>query len=124
MRRACLVTLAAVAALAPTPTALAQPPRPVKVSINLSAPSRPVPPLVLGLSLEASQLPQIARYADQGNMSRLLASLGPGVIRFGGVSVDTQTVWSPDGDKPSWATTAITPGDLDALARLVRQVQW
>ena len=48
----------------------------------------PVPGDFLGLSFEALTLPKIARYASQGNLPVLMRSLGRGVMRFGGATVD------------------------------------
>src|SRR5438270_4726682 len=70
------------AAIAPT---VRPAPVPVSVQIDARARGRPVPRGFLGLSFEVSSLHQIAQYAGNGNLVRLLRSLGPGVHRFGGV---------------------------------------
>jgi len=66
----------------------------VTVGVDRTRPGPAVPPDFLGLSFEMSSLPQMARYADRGNLVTLLRSLGPGVLRFGGVSADTRIAWT------------------------------
>src|SRR5947209_164505 len=134
MRRALLLliaaacaalALAAAAPAAPGPHARKPPARTLTATIDASAPGRPIPASFLGLSFEAKALPQLAHYGDEGNMVQLMRSLGPGVIRFGGVTVDTQVAWSPNGDsKPSWATTVVTRNDLAGIARLAAESHW
>src|ERR1700694_5071705 len=67
---------------------------PVSVSVDRTHPGAPVPRDFLGLSFELSSLAQIARYADGGDLVRLLRSLGSGVLRFGGVTADTRAAWT------------------------------
>jgi hypothetical protein len=78
----------------------------------------------LGLSFEASNLPNIAGYADSGDLVNLLRSLGQGVMRFGGFSVDNEAGWSDEAPAPAWAHTAITPQDLEGIAALARATGW
>jgi hypothetical protein len=112
---AALALPASAAASLPTLTA----------SVNLSQPGPPVPRSFLGLSFEAKALPQLAHYGDEGNMVNLLRSLGPGMIRFGGVTVDTQTAWaSSSHPKPNWAVNTITADDLAGIDRLAREAHW
>ena len=47
----------------------------------------------LGLSFEVGSLGQLAGYADSGDLVTLLRSLGPGVMRFGGVTADKNVAW-------------------------------
>src|SRR5271154_5474802 len=65
----------------------------VAVSIDESAPGAPVPMNFLGLSYEVKYLPQVASFAQTGDLVSLLRSLGTGVLRFGGVTADTQVAW-------------------------------
>jgi hypothetical protein len=79
----------------------------------------------MGLSFEVRSLPTIATYAGKGNFATLLRSLGPGVMRFGGVSADEQAAWVPAGaSKPAWASTAIDEQDLADLAALAKETGW
>ncbi len=110
------------------PRLLATPPprgRPVSVRIG-SRPTGPaVPTDFMGLSFEVRSLPTIATYAGKGDFAALLRSLGPGVMRFGGISADEQAAWVPAGArKPAWANTAIDEQDLVGLAALARETGW
>ncbi len=97
----------------------------VSVSVDARRPRAPVPAAFLGLSFELSSLHQIAQYADRGDFVALLRSLGPGVLRFGGVSADTRTAWSdPATPRPGWASGTIGAGDLRALGRLAARSRW
>jgi hypothetical protein len=98
---------------------------PVAVKIGLRHHGRPVPSRFLGLSFEASALPQIARYGTSGNFVRLLRSLGPGVLRFGGVSADTRIAWTDAATpRPAWASSVLEAGDLRRLGVLAARSGW
>ncbi len=103
------------------------PPRGTPVSVSVA--TRPAGPAVpadfLGLSFEVRSLPAIAGYATRGNLVALMRSLGPGVMRFGGISADEQATWVGDGSpRPGWARVAITEADLAGLATLARETGW
>lgn len=109
----------------PITAAAAQPPLPVTVAINRLAPGPPVPAEFLGLSFEAAALDQIAQYADRGDLVKLLRSLGPGIIRFGGITSDQNIAWTDAATpKPPWASRAIDPAQLQAIGRLARRSGW
>ena len=115
----------ALALVGASATARAPSPSIVAVSIDLSHPRAPVPPRFLGLSLEARDLPTAARLAGTGDLASLLRALGPGMLRFGGNSVDATTAWSDDGrTRPRWARVLVGPADLDGLATLARRSGW
>ena len=99
--------------------------KPVSVSIG-SRPTGPaVPADFMGLSFEVRGLPTIATYAGKGDFATLLRSLGPGVMRFGGISADEQAAWVPAGaSKPAWANTAIDEQDLAGIATLAKETGW
>ncbi len=98
---------------------------PVRVTVDTRHPSKAVPRDFLGLSFEATGLGTIAEYAKRGDLIAMLRSLGSGVIRFGGVSADTQVGWADSsGRRPAWASTAIVAGELSGLARLVSASGW
>jgi hypothetical protein len=116
--------LALCASIVPA-AAPAQPPLPVAVSINRLAPGPPVPAEFLGLSFEAAALDQISQYADRGDFVKLLRSLGPGVIRFGGITADQNIAWTDAATpKPQWASRAINAAQLQAIGRLARRSGW
>ncbi len=107
--------------------ARSDPPRGTPVSVSVTA--RPVGPAVpadfLGLSFEVRSLPAIADYATRGDLAALMRSLGPGVMRFGGISADEQATWVGDGSaRPGWARVGITEADLTGLAALARETGW
>ena len=112
----------------PTGTAASvDPPRGTPVSVSVAA--RPAGPAVpadfLGLSFEVRSLPAIAGYAARGDLVALMRSLGPGVMRFGGISADEQAVWVGAGSpRPGWARVAIDEADLAGLAALARVTGW
>ncbi len=95
------------------------------VSVDPAAAIGPIVPNdFLGLSFEASSLPTIAGYAGSGDLANLLRALGPGVMRFGGFSVDNETGWSDEAAPPAWSHTTITPADLQGIAALARATGW
>lgn len=101
------------------------PPPPVTVTIDRFDPGRPVPPRFLGLSFEAAALAQISQYADRGNLVGLLRSLGPGVLRFGGITADENVAWTDAATpRPAWASQTIGPGQLRAIGVLARRGGW
>ena len=103
----------------------APPPVPVSVAIDTLQTRAPVPGDFLGLSFEMSALGQLAGDGTRGDLVNLLRSLGPGVLRFGGVSADTQAAWTDAATPlPSWATVAVTGRELHALATLAARSGW
>jgi hypothetical protein len=83
-----------------------------------------VPEDFLGLSFEAGNLPNLAAFASSGDLVNLMRSLGSGVIRFGGISVDTEAAWVDEDAAPAWAHTTITPQDLAGIAALAHATSW
>jgi hypothetical protein len=94
------------------------------VGFDLSSPGNPVPADFLGLSFEDKSLPLMGSYAGQGNLVNYLRSLGSGVLRFGGVTADTQVAWAGDGALPSWATLGLHAGDFDGIGSLAQASGW
>ena len=110
------------------PRLLATPPprgRPVSVSVGSRPTGGAVPADFMGLSFEMRSLPTLATYASRGDLATLLRSLGPGTMRFGGISADEQAAWVPAGaSKPAWASTAIDQADLAGIAALAGETGW
>ena len=103
----------------------APPPVGVGVSIDVRHPGAPVPQRFLGLSFELSSLGQIAAYGERGDLVELLRSLGPGVLRFGGVSADTRVAWSDRVTRrPRWASSVVGRRDLRRLRALAARSGW
>lgn len=97
----------------------------VRVAVDPLAPGKVVPAHFLGLSFEAAALGQISRYAHRGDLVTLLRSLGPGVIRFGGITADEDVAWT-DGltPRPPWASLTIGPPQMRAVGELARRSGW
>src|SRR5271167_4336492 len=107
-----LVPAGAARAAEPVPT-------PISVAVLGARPGAIVPRDFLGLSFELSSLARVASYANGGDLVGLLRSLGPGVVRFGGVSADTRVAWTDGATaRPPWASDVLEAGDLRELGRL------
>jgi hypothetical protein len=105
--------------------ATTQPPLPIAVTIDRLDPGPPVPREFLGLSFEAVALDQIAQYADRGNLVKLLRSLGPGILRFGGITADQNIAWTDAATpRPPWASRTVNAAQLQAIGRLSRRSGW
>jgi hypothetical protein len=122
-----VVLCATLVALAPAGAARAKRPALIALSVPVdrSHPGASVPRDFLGLSFELSALPEVAGYANGGDLLGLLRSLGPGVLRFGGVSADRATAWAePAGARPGWASSGLEAGDLRRLYELAAESRW
>ena len=105
-------------------TAAARPAE-VAVTVSRARPGGPVPQRFLGLSFEVSDLALIAGYATRGDLPEMLRSLGPGLLRFGGISADTRTAWTDAVDpRPAWASNTIDPADFRNLRMLAQESGW
>jgi hypothetical protein len=97
----------------------------VTVTVDRADPGPVIAPGFLGLSFEATSIPQIARYSDRGDLVTMLRSLGPGVLRFGGVSADTRIAWTDSRTpRPAWATGVIDAEDLRGIGALATASGW
>ncbi len=126
-----LIAAAAVALMLTSPVAPApalptgQPPLPVTVTIDPFDPGPPVPARFLGLSFEAATLGRLAQYAHRGDLVELLRSLGPGVLRFGGITADENVAFTDaTTPPPAWASSTIDPAQLRAIGVLARRSGW
>jgi hypothetical protein len=98
---------------------------PVTVTVNPYAPGAPVPKRFLGLSFEAAALGQLTQYSERGDLVGLLRSLGPGVLRFGGITADENVAWTDASTpRPAWASSTIGPEQMQALGVLARRSGW
>lgn len=118
-----------------SPTSGTQPPEapgpptaplsPVALSIDTLHPAPRVPRRFLGLSFEAAAIPQLSGYAHRGNLVALLRSLGPGTLRFGGVSSDQNVGWTDSATPPpAWASSTINPREIAGIGELARRSGW
>jgi hypothetical protein len=95
------------------------------VTIDRLDPGPPVPEEFLGLSFEAAALDQISQYADRGDLVKLLRSLGPGLLRFGGITADQNVAWTDAvTPRPPWASRTTDAAQLQAIGRLARRSGW
>jgi hypothetical protein len=98
---------------------------PVTVAIDREAAGHPVPERFLGLSFEAAAIKKLAHDGRRGNLVELLRSLGPGMLRFGGVTADEHVAWTDaETPRPGWAVSTIGPSDMSALGVLARRSGW
>ena len=98
---------------------------PVEVTLSTADPGRPVPARFLGLSFEAQALGQLGSIASHGDLVALLRSLGPGLIRFGGITADQNVGWSDAvTPRPAWATSTIGPAQMKQLGALAKRSGW
>ncbi|HWY89988.1 MAG TPA: hypothetical protein VNY31_04890 [Solirubrobacteraceae bacterium] len=113
-------------ALAPfSAAAAAQPPLPIAVAIDRLDPGPPVARRFLGLSFEAAALGQLAEYSNRGDLVKLLRSLGPGMLRFGGITADQNVAWTDAATpRPAWASRTIDAAQLRAIGLLARRSGW
>jgi hypothetical protein len=123
---ALVLSLSGAAAAQAKSTAPAKPSETtVSVSVDRSHPGPAVPQGFIGLSFEMSALPQMARYSDRGDLVTMLRSLGPGLLRFGGVSADTRIAWTDTvTPRPAWATNVVDVDDFRELAALASASGW
>ncbi len=111
-----------VAQSAPEPTKTALP---VTLTIDPFAPGAAVPARFLGLSFEMAALDQLSRYARRGDLVTLLRSLGPGVLRFGGITADENVAFTDAfAPRPAWASSTFGPEQLRDLGVLARRSGW
>lgn len=98
---------------------------PVTIAINREAPGHPIPKRFLGLSFEVAAIKTLAHDGRRGNLVELLRSLGPGMLRFGGVTADEHVAWTDaETPRPEWARSTIGPSDMTALGVLARRSGW
>jgi hypothetical protein len=100
-------------------------PKPITVTIKNPTKDK-VSSGFVGLTFEASTFGSPYLDPTQSNLPSYLAELGQGNLRFGGQTSELNAAWQPDPGQPlpSWATDAITPGDLTTVASLAHQTGW
>jgi hypothetical protein len=109
----------------PASTTPSASPVPVVITTEPLLAGRPIPSRFLGLSFEAQALEQIGRLGEHGNLVTLLRSLGPGLLRFGGITADENVAWSDaQTPRPAWATSVIGPAQMQAIGLLARRSGW
>lgn len=78
----------------------------------------------IGLSMEAAQLPSEVIAAGDRSLVTLMRRLGPATLRVGGNSADRAWWTTAAEPKPDWATSSLTPVDLEHLRQLLDAAGW
>jgi hypothetical protein len=98
--------------------------RPIALTVEAIRPGQRFTAGAVGLSIETASL--ITGYISPTHRSLvgLLRSLGPGILRVGGNTLD-DSWWTSDSEpSPPWATNTITPTDLERLHELLTATNW
>jgi hypothetical protein len=79
----------------------------------------------IGLSFESGNLASTTTFPAENPVFRqMLAQIGPGLLRFGGNSVDKLTGWQATPRTSSTPSTVIASSDVDRVLALTRAVNW
>ena len=83
-----------------------------------------IPEDFIGLSYEKPDITRAGMFATtNGKLLNLLRNLGPGVLRFGGGSLET-TGWSSVPRTPTTPSEVLTPSDYTSLVAFAKAVNW
>ncbi len=114
--------LAVICALAAVP-AWAQ--TAVGITAHPEAPGAAIPNNFIGLSFETGSLTSATGFpATNAVFREMLSQIGPGVMRFGGNSVDKLTGWMRGQRTSSTPSSVLTSSDVDPVFALARAVGW
>ena len=99
---------------------------PVAITAHPESPGLAIPNDFIGLSFETGSLTGAASAFPYNNaiFEQMLSQIGPGLIRFGGNSVDKLTGWTRTSRTSSTPTSIITSSDADHAFALARAVNW
>lgn len=98
--------------------------QPVVLAIDPGKPGNSFALGTIGISLETDELGKKDLNPEDKSLVALMRHLGPGVLRFGGGSVDSSWWTSRDERAPSWSTSDVTPADLLTLRKLLEATGW
>jgi uncharacterized protein (TIGR03437 family) len=116
-------SIALICALVAAPACWAQ--ATVTITAHPEAPGIVIPRDFIGLSFETGSLTSATGFpAENAVFQRMVAQIGPGLLRFGGNSVDRLTGWTRGQRTPSTSSTVITSSDVDRAFALARAVGW
>jgi hypothetical protein len=96
----------------------------VYVRFDTSHPGTEIPDDFLGLSYEAPQINNRAFYPNVTSYIQLLRNLGPGVLRFGGNSVEFTYYIDNGSDANEGAKDIIQPADLNRVFSFASDAGW
>ncbi|HKE29477.1 MAG TPA: hypothetical protein VKB88_44310 [Bryobacteraceae bacterium] len=99
---------------------------PVTITAHPESPGIAIPSDFIGLSFETGSLTGSSSAFPATNpiFQRMVAQIGPGLLRFGGNSVDKLTGWMRGARTSSTPTSIITSSDADAAFAFARAVGW
>jgi uncharacterized protein (TIGR03437 family) len=103
---------------------------PVTVAAHPTSPGGAIPTGFMGLSFESGNLASTTAFpAENAVFRRMLSQIGPGLLRFGGNSVDKLTGWQASPRITTQASSAtpssvIASSDVDRILALARVVNW
>jgi hypothetical protein len=96
----------------------------IALTIDPTRPEKGFARGAVGLSIEADELGTRDLSASHQSLVALMKLLGPGVLRLGGNSLD-YSWWSSDNEQPpAWATSVVTPSELNVLHELLVATGW
>jgi len=117
------IWIAWICALAAAPVCRAQ--TAVAIVAHPESPGIAIPSSFPGLSFESGSLTSATGFpAENAVFQRMVAQLGPGLVRFGGNSVDRLTGWMRGQRTASTSSSVITSSDADRAFAFARAVGW
>jgi uncharacterized protein (TIGR03437 family) len=97
----------------------------VAIVAHPESPGIAIPRDFIGLSFETGSLTTATGFpAENPVLQRMVAQVGPGLLRFGGNSVDKLTGWLRGPRTPSTSTSVIASSDADRAFAFARTVGW
>jgi len=97
----------------------------VAIVAHPETPGLAIPGDFIGLSFESGSLTSATGFlAENAVFQRMVAQIGPGLVRFGGNSVDKLTGWMRGHRTPSTSSSIITSSDVDRAFAFARAVGW
>jgi uncharacterized protein (TIGR03437 family) len=98
---------------------------PVTITVQPSSPGVAIPADFIGLSFESGSLASATSFPAENPVFRqMLTRIGPGLLRFGGNSVDKLTGWQPSPRTASTPSSVLATSDVDRIAALARAISW
>jgi uncharacterized protein (TIGR03437 family) len=98
---------------------------PVTIAAHPESPGIAIADDFIGLSFETGSLTTATGFpAENPVLQRMVAQVGPGLLRFGGNSVDQLTGWMRGQRVSSTPTSVITSSDADRVFAFARTVGW
>lgn len=97
----------------------------VTVTAHPESPGIAIPRDFIGLSFETGSLTSATAFpATNPVFQRMVAQVGPGLLRFGGNSVDKLTGWTRGSRTSSTPASVLTSSDADRVFTFARTAGW